>query len=315
MAQITQLKRHEVMRFAERFALPDVLSYSPLEGGASNSSYVITTSEGRFVLSVCDEKTLNEIVVNNSLLLNLEEHDFPTTRLCRSTDRQYVLTHDSGIPGPRIPVIMKHYVEGTVPESLNHEMTADLGRWIAKLHMIPSTEGLPESHPYGMDFFSHVTEHHPDDAFSHWLGKQKQKFQEEIPATLQRGLVHGDIFCDNLVYNGDELSAVLDFQEACKYPYVFDIGMAIVGCCDKDGLTNRSAARILINAYESLRPLSSDEKGCIPIMIEYAATSTAFWRYRQYNIRNPDVTKKEHHTKMVKVAEDVSGLTIDKFLA
>ena len=277
-----------------------------MDGGAANSSYVITTQQGRFVLSICDEKTHSDVKVQTELLINLERYNFPATPLCKNIREGYVLTHD------RKPVIMKHYIEGLVPEYLNPKMTADLGKWVARLNRIPCSKDLPESFPYGVDIFSNVIKSFPKSSFSLWLNRQRQKFQKQIPQTLPRGLIHGDIFCDNLVYDNDSLVAVLDFEEACNYFYVFDIGMTIVGCCSKNGHTDWNIARIFLDAYESVRPLSSEERKCVPIMIEYAATSTAFWRYRQYNIRNPNATKKNIHTEMVQVAQGVSDLTIEQ---
>ena len=302
MAHLTKLGNDDITRICEQFGIGSVISYSSMDGGAANTSYLIKTDTERFVLSVCDEKTISDIDVLTRLLNILKISNFPTTQLCRMKTGRYFMLHQDK------PVILKRYIEGMVPDRLEQAMCLDFGAAIGKLHEVAPMPDIPKSFPYGMEFFSELFG--VQDPFVVWLRSQYEKFKEKIAKDLPRGLIHGDIFSDNLVIANNKLVAILDFEEACNYYYVFDIGMAIVGCCVHGEEVDWDAARILIEGYETVRKLSQTETQQIPLMAEYAATATAFWRYRQYNKRNPSIEKKNIHEQMVHIAQQIAKHTL-----
>ena len=116
-----------------------------------------------------------------------------------------------------------------------------------------------------------------DPEFSTWLNDVLRALDlrsDELP----RGLVHGDLFPDNLITCDDGELIAIDFEEACHYSLVFDIGMALVGMTLMDALTPRHAAALLAG-YESRRTLVALERECLPTMVECAACMTACYRY------------------------------------
>lgn len=307
MATYTQLSMDEVRQFASFFEIGPVVSFNPLDGGAANSSFHVRTQNNEYVLSVCDEKSLEEVDNLTKLLICLEENDFPTTRVVRSADKSAVTSYRGK------PVFLKRYIEGKVQDDLNQDMLRELGRNIAKLHQVSSPEYLPEEFPYGVDFFSQVTDSDLDSKFNEWLKGKKREIEERFHADLPRGLVHGDIFYDNILFNESSLAAIIDFEEASDYYLVFDIGMCVIGTCAKRGRISLPKVRSLVEGYQNERKLSYLERESLQNFVQYGAVATAFWRFKQYNIVNPDKSKSSKFKEMKDLADNVASIDPTEF--
>jgi homoserine kinase type II len=135
-----------------------------------------------------------------------------------------------------------------------------------------------------------------------------------MPSGLPRGLIHGDVFYDNVLFAGKKLKAIIDFEDACQYYKVFDLGMAVVGLCTSESKVELTRVRSLINGYQSGRMLDVVEKESLQLFIEYAAIATSSWRFWKYNIVAPHVGKSDKHWEMVNIAKDVSAIPKNTFM-
>ncbi|WDP85182.1 MAG: phosphotransferase [Desulfobacter sp.] len=131
---------------------------------------------------------------------------------------------------------------------------------------------------------------------------------------MAKGFIHGDIFWDNLLFDRERLTAILDFEEACQYYFLFDLGMTAVGCCaDSQGFDMDKVAWML-KGYQTTLPLGRKEKNQYKIFMIYAAVSAAFWRFRQYNIRYPDQEKKNNYKELAELADQIRTMDQKQFM-
>ena len=307
MAIYTKVSQALVEDIIAPYALGNLLEIEPIAGGQANSSVWLKTADGTYILSICDEKSSEEIDRLTTILEYLEQFDYPTSRVIKTGSGLSVLEHEGN------PVYLKRYIEGSVPDRLNPRQVFQLGEQLALLHRIPSHKSLLDTHSYGIETFAEVFASDSPDQFGPWL-KQKAAFLERhLEPDLPRGFIHGDLFYDNTVFQGDDLAAVLDFEEACFYVFVFDLGMSMIGACALDGRLSMELVRSLIKGYQSIRQLSQAEKAQLKLYAEYAAIGTAFWRFRQYHVRNPIAEKAETHLEMKNLAEQLSSMSIEQF--
>ena len=223
-----------------------------------------------------------------------------TTRVVRAIDGTKVATYLGK------PVFLKKFIEGKVCNDITLSMLVQLGESIADLHQIPVQDYLPVSFPYGVDFFSDVTTSRLDTQFSEWLDKKKSEITSAFHPNLPRGLVQGDIFYDNVLFSGNRLAAILDFEEACNYYLIFDIGMCAVGTCTDERRISLPKIKALVSGYQNKRKLSDLEKATLQTFIQYGAVATSFWRFRQYHIINPDREKSDQFRTMFDLANEVA---------
>ena len=181
---------------------------------------------------------------------------------------------------------------------------------IARLHELPPPEGVPRAFPYGLAHFDEVLTADISHSFKDWLKDKTDRLESELDLTMARGFVHGDIFRDNLLFNDGKLTAVLDFEEACQYFLLYDLGMAAVGCCSAEGCLNAKKITWLLRGYQTRRPLSGPEKAQFIPFLVYAATATAFWRFRQYNLRYPDPDLADCYKEMAALADQAPDLRL-----
>ena len=308
MAKYTKLEKEDLQKITHNYDLL-MVEFEPIEGGAANSSYLLHTQQGKFVLTIFEEKALSNVLGIGKLLLLLAKYNFSTTTLLTLSNGEIALTYRDK------PIILKTYLKGRVCEHLDEDMLYQTGVAIARLHQIPSPIFLPSQHSYGHQIFSRIIGRNINPEYESWLAKKLDYFKQNIPLNLPCGLIHGDIFYDNLLFNGTKLRAIIDFEEACYYFRVFDLGMAIVGLCTKNKTFALDKISSLITGYQQVQKLEDVEKKNLQLFVEYAATATSFWRFWKYNVENPCMAKSDRYIQMMHLAEEISVIPKTVFLS
>ncbi len=304
MADYTLLKNEDIETILKQYDLGDLNSATPLSGGQANSSYRLSTTRGRYTLSVCDEKTTEEVHTLTRVLTHLEVHNFPATRLVSPINNNKFITFNDR------PVYIKQYLEGEVVRKIDGPMLEQVGDAIGQLHALPTPEYLPTAVVYGLDHFEEIRTADISHPFKGWLMDKKNWLESELDLTMVRGLIHGDIFWDNLLFDKGKLTALLDFEEVCQYFLLYDLGMAAVGCCSSEGSFNAEKITWLLKGYQKRHPMAVNEKAQFIPFLAYAATTTAFWRFRQYNLRYPDSNLAKSYKEMVALADQAPALRL-----
>jgi homoserine kinase type II len=303
----TRLKRDEIDRLAARYPIGTLQNFEDLSGGQANSSFKLTTSTGAYVLSICDEKTTREVEHLARVLCYLEENGFGTTRVVNSKDGRTVINY------LRKPVLLKHYLEGSVPHDMTAAMARLVGRELARLHQVKTPQGLPPRFAYGLACFDDVITSSSDNDYRAWLRGKMAYLTQAIRPDLPRCLIHGDVFYDNTLFKGKKMVAIIDFEEACHYYRAFDLGMCAAGSCTTGGLLDLNKTRALVDGYLGIGNLASQEKKALQAFVIYGATATSFWRFRQYNLLRPDHENSMTYRQMNLIADQVHDMPVDDF--
>lgn len=315
MATYTQLNEQDIHLLAENYDLK-IVAFSSLDGGNGNSSYILKTQQASYVLTVCDDKEFDEVFKMGQLLLFLEAHNVPCNRLISPVNSKIITTFSTA---DRVkPVMLKDYIEGQVIEELDETMLSQVGRQAARLNQIPPPDYLSTNHPYGRQFFSRIMGLNIDTKYEYWMAKEIDYLDKNIAKNLPCGLIHGDLFYDNLLFNSlssmpGELKAIIDFEEACHYYLIFELGMGILGTCVNDITVDLDKARALVSGYEEVRPLTKIEKESLQLFVRYAAVATSYWRFNKYNIEEPNKERASHHLQMMQIAKVVGEISKTHF--
>lgn len=300
MATYTVLRSQNISSLLKSYDLGRLLDFQVMDGGQANSSAIISTDQGKYVLSVCDEKSENEVKLLTSTLEHLNSHGFRTSRLIKTKKAADYIDYRGK------PVFIKEYIKGEVETPLSPEMLFQVGRELAKLHRLPIPSNLPEQFSYGIEKFGEVTSR--DDEYPVWLRDKTRQLQRCLNNDLPRGFVHGDLFYDNILFSRGNLTALLDFEEACHYFLLFDLGMCGAGSCSTDEKLSMNSTYSLVAGYQSIRQLEKLEKELLQLHIIYGAVATSFWRFRQYNIIHPNIGKSDGYAEMMNLANHVASI-------
>ena len=301
MARYTTLSSTELARIVAQYRIGTPLKLEEIPGGFGNSNFKLTTTNGEFLLKICDEKDSAELNMQISLLQHLHQHAYPTVYPILTKDQKPLIHETFG------SVMLYPFLQGTQPQPSPNTL-AQLGEALAKLHRIRPIRGLPHF-AMGISqmrpFFEEVRDTpfaaHP---FIESLKSQLESMEPQLNASLPMGLLHGDLFLDNTLFKGEQMVAILDFEEGCYDTLLIDIGMTIIGCCytPQHQLILKAASRFL-DAYNAMRPLTESEWQHLDDFVHYAALSIAFWRFRQFNIRRPDAQRANTYQEMITRSE------------
>jgi homoserine kinase type II len=308
----TIISLEDVENIFSNYELGKVLTFKKLDGGLANSNYRVDTPAGPYLLKICDEKDKRSLQVQVAALNVMRAAQFPTCFphplkgvagyvLCQNNDKLRSIIYDflRGQPGT---------IEG-----MTEWKVVQLGAAVAALHMLKPVENLPPF-PMGVSaidpFLEEVKgtqiEQHE---FVRFLNEQLGRLRSIVTdPTLPQGMLHGDIFPDNVMFDGEELVGIVDFEEVCHGPLLLDVGMTILGCCyPQKNQLDEGLARAFLSAYEAKRPMLAEEKAKLQSFIQYSALTIAFWRFRQFNVRTQDEKRKDKHSEMVERITRLNG--------
>ena len=285
------------------FQTGGLINFQKLQGGSANTNYRVKTQNGSYILTVCESKSIEESRVLAKVLEHLERNNFITSRIIRTRTNELYCTWNSK------PVLLKSYLEGKIMEDIPNFYFISLGLQLSHLHTIPVPDYIPLRLPYGHHRFNELKNYEPGASFYRWLSKIEIEIRKTIKSKdVKWSLIHGDVFHNNVIISESEKEAVImDFEECCYYPRIFDLGMFIIGTCCPDYKPDLDKIEVFLNNYNKNLPLSNLEIKLLSLFSAYAAASTAFWRYTQFNINHPTEHLKNSYRKMQDLANIMSG--------
>ena len=307
MAVYSLLQDSDIREIAGSYDLT-MVDYEPIAAGAGNSNYLVRAQQASYVLTVFEDTTLALTVEHGRLLSLLKEYAFPSPRPLLAVNGKMAIVHNDK------PVMMKEYVAGYVRRYPDKPMLYQVGTTMAKLHQVPRPDFLSNRRPYGVQKLVSIQGQNIDMEYEGWIAKRLPYLEQQKPKGLPRGLIHGDMFYDNVLFEGARLKAVIDFEDATCEDKVFDLGMGIVGLCREGQAVVLEKARALVKGYEQIRELEEAETSALQLYVEYAAATVSCWRYWKYNIDAPSVENADKHWQMVRVAEVVQDIPKARFL-
>ncbi len=230
--------------------------------GSINTNYRLETERGRFFLRHTTVRSADDLSFEAALLDHLQAAHFPSPVLEKTADGAPFLEHKGG------RVSLFHYLAGQerTRSSLSADEVEHLGRELGKLHRLTLSFGGSRENPYSpavVDGWLRELERHPDPELAktaRFLLGALEASQRFEPGLLPRGVIHADLFVDNVKWIGDRVSAFFDFEMACRDAYVLDLAITLNAWCFESGAYLPDHARALVRGYQDERKLSAEER-------------------------------------------------------
>lgn len=284
MNAITQLDVLDLEHTIASYGVGELIRYWPAANGIENSNYFIRTlDQGRereFVLTIMEQPS-NAGGAYVPLLDLCRSAGLPVAGIVRNLKGEAIGHYDGKL------ILLSQRLSGKHVYNPTLKQVAALGRFVARFHLATTgwAEPMPE-YPRTAAWLAHqaalVKDHLPyitrslltdtTREISHLLARHDV-------ADLPRGVIHGDLFRDNVLFNERGLTGVLDFHHASRGVLIYDLAVAANDwCTDSTGMMNPDRATELLRAYHRIRPLSGAEIRLFPAFALYAAL--AFWLSR-----------------------------------
>jgi len=279
MSVYTTVTPAELESWLAHYTLGNLLELKGIAAGITNTNYFVTTTQGRYVLTLFETLTLDELPYYLNLMSHLARHGVacPAPMADRS-DRFASLL--AGKPACLVSCLNG----GDVPEPGAAHCRA-VGAMMADMHLAGDTYPARMANPRGPAWWSttaQVVYPHMPKADAELLHAEIAFQSQHRFDTLPSGVIHADLFRDNVLFAGETVAGFIDFYYACNDVLVYDLAIALNDWCSlPDGDIDPIRARALLAGYQSVRPLTEAEKAAWPVMLRAAALR--FWTSRLYD--------------------------------
>jgi len=285
MSVFTQLTTAQAAAWLEAYALGNLETLTGIAEGVQNSNFFLSTSTGDYVLTLFEEVTPEQAPFYVQLLAHLAAQGLPCPApVANRRDELLTCLGDK-------PAVVVSRLAGRSERAPNLTQCAAVGGMLAALHLAARSFPTPQRHQRDIDWCArtalkiapYLAE---DDAR---LLRDELRHQQAVrPNKLPRGLIHADLFRDNVLFLGDRLSGILDFYFAGVDDLLFDLAVTVNDWC----LTANAAlygerCTALLAAYDAQRPLLPAEQVAWPTLLRAAALR--FWvsRLQDYHLPRP----------------------------
>jgi len=273
MAVYTDVAAEELAEFLRGYDIGELLSYKGIAEGVENSNFLMHTSKGAFILTLYEKRVAeDDLPYFLSLMAHLAEHGV----ICPQPARDRSGAVYSTLAGR--PAAIINFLEGMWPRRPNVAHCTGVGEALAKMHLAGADFPLVRNNPLSVSGWRALFERAAERADSvqaglrDFIARELDHLEARWPADLPLGVIHGDLFPDNVFFLGDKLSGLIDFPFSCNDILAYDVAICLnAWCFEPDHSFNVTKARALLNAYGRTRPLSAAEQNALPLLARGAA--------------------------------------------
>ena len=292
----TEVSLDDASAVIEATNMSELLSIEKLAGGWANSNYILTLKDNtKLVLKIWNEQSLEEVEYLLSMTSYLADNAIPTAKPINFNNGKMMMVKD-GLAWTLLP-----FVEGQWLEP-NHSSLYSLGKIQANLHLLNPPKELRSNFSMGdtlfEKLFSIADETHGWTDFLNMLKTESTLLSKSIGQDLPRGIIHGDLFPDNVIGTKEKVKSLLDFEEMCHDVLAFDLVMTFVGFGWENGQPVAERWNSLLAGYQSVRNLNEAEINSLADLHRLATLSIAAWRYWQFVINLPNTEHTDRYLEM-----------------
>ena len=290
MSVYTHLEEKDIHQLLEHYNLGSLTHYAGVEGGVENTNYFIDTEKNgtlnHYVLTLFEYLPTSMLPFFIQLTDELCEGGLPVPESMRDRSGQALHTTKDK------PSLIVSRLSGDHPTQTSLSHCTAVGETLALIHKIGQSSTLHQENQRGMT----------------WLNSQQQRLQPLISQSdadlmqhqwrditqklskfkhLPKGLIHGDLFQDNVLFTQDKITGVIDFYNACNDWLVYDVAVTINDwCLDSNLSLNPQKSASLLRAYHKVRPFTQEEREAWPTILRLAAFR--FWISRIITFIHPE---------------------------
>ena len=274
MAVYTDVAADELAEFLSAYDIGELLSYKGIAEGVENSNFLLHTTSGYFILTLYEKRVAKgDLPFFLALMAHLAVHGITCPQPVKNR-RGEALAMLAGRPAAIIT-----FLEGIWPRKPNAAHCAGVGQVLAKMHLAGRDFPMSRANALSVSGWRPLFDAAASraDELQHglrdFISAELDALESGIwPEHLPKGVIHADLFPDNVFFLGEKLSGVIDFTFACNDVLAYDIAITLnAWCFETDHSFNVTKARAFLNAYGRERKLSEAEQDALPLLARGAA--------------------------------------------
>jgi len=287
MAVYTKLSENNLKDFFSKYNLGKLLKFQGIQEGIENSNYFVKTDSGKFILTVYEKRVEEkDLPFFMGLMKNIFNENFPSPEPIINKNGNYI----TEIFGKKAAVVS--FLEGASKKNLTPDNCHEVGIYTAKLHMITKNLNIKRTNRLSVNSWRLIyrkiqrdcSKIYPD--LTKIIERNLEVIEDKWPKNIPRGIIHADLFPDNIFFKGSKLTGIIDFYFSCYDFYALEIAICLNALCFEGKNENLSfnvtKAKKFIDGYSSIRKLTEEEKESLKILCHGAAMRFLLTRVFDY---------------------------------
>ena len=274
MAVYTQISIDELNLFLSKYNIDKINEFSGIKGGTSNSNYLLTADNKKFILTIFEERTNQEnLPFYFDLMNHLNAHDIKCPEVIK--DKQGNFSNSI----KQKHAVITSFLTGSSLEKIKPIHCSNLGLTIAKMHNASEKLNIKRENELAFDKLGIIIEKlktykkHIDDEKLKFIEDEFLFLSREISKDLPSGIIHADLFPDNIFFEENNLTGIIDFYFSCNDFYAYEIAICLNAWCfeDSNNEFNPTKAKYLLGSYNQERKFSNEEVEALPLLARASA--------------------------------------------
>ena len=287
MAVYTKISKKELNNFLNNYDLGKIKKFIGIKEGIENTNYLLQTEKNKFILTIYEKRVdIKDLPFFIGLMTNLYNSNFKCPKPIINNNGNYI----SEILGKKAAVVS--FLEGSAKKILSPENCYDVGIETAKFHKITKDLSLKRQNNLSLNYWSKLFAKVEKDCskvhknLPNIIKISLKEIKKNWPKKLPSGIIHADLFPDNIFFKNEKFTGIIDFYFSCYDYYCFEIAVCLNALCFdgvKENLSfNVTKARQFIKGYTSVRKLNVDEKKSLKVLAQGASMRFLLTRVFDY---------------------------------
>ena len=287
MAVYTKINKKEIFLINTKFDIEKIYTFQGIKQGIENTNYLLKSKNKKFILTIFEKRVSNkEIPFFMNLMDRLNNSKISCPKPLKNKNGNYLIKLKNKT------ACIVSFLEGKDKLKLNSNNCYQIGKVISKMHLVTKKINFSRKNSMGIKNLNPLLKSikFKSKKFSNlekFLYLNLNNIKKNWPSKLPKGIIHGDLFIDNIFFKKNKLSGIIDFYFAANDYFMYEIAICINALCfDKQNgqfTINKQKINSLIKGYESIRKISVKEKKSLNILCRGAALRYLLTRLYDYS--------------------------------
>ena len=287
MAVYTKISNRDLSYINQIFDIENFKSFKGIKQGIENTNYLLKSKNKKFILTIFEKRVLKkEIPFFMKLMDELSNLNLNCPKPIKNQKGHFIIK----LKGKSACVVT--FLKGKDKKKLNYKNCFDVGKMIASMHLSTKKIKLYRKNSMGIKNLNPLLDSIKFKSkkfinLEKFLKTNLRDIKNRWPKDLPNGIIHGDLFIDNIFFNNNKLSGLIDFYFAANDYYMYEIAICVNALCfDKiktKFILNKKKVKNLIKGYESIKTISQREKKSLNILCRGAAMRYFLTRLYDYS--------------------------------